>query len=68
MIFKSAGGTELLFESGRTEMWPGVSLDLVTKAYKRRRGRGVLMSARAFVLSLPPFNRRTVCPTAQPLM
>ena len=56
VIFKSARCTQLLFESGRTEIWPGFSLDLVTKAYERSRGRGTLTLDRALVLSPAAFG------------
>jgi len=50
-LFKSSRSTtDLLFDSGRTERWPAFSLELVTKAYQRSRGRGALMLERALVL------------------
>lgn len=49
VIFKSARNTlDILFDSGRTEIWPHFTLGTVEKAYERSRGRGRLVFEHAF--------------------
>lgn len=65
VIVKAHNVTALLFDSGRTEIWPDFGLGMVVKAYERSRGRGRLAFEEAFKISEVAECAKTV-PKSQP--